>query len=68
MKTHEFNQRKLQADLANQSQPEDENYMVFGERKKCINPTLLNQRRERLGYNPKYNSPFYQCQTQRPRY
>lgn len=68
MKTHEFLLRKAEADLANSAPPvEGENYVIFGQRKECITPSLLNQEREKLGYNPKFHSPFYQCQTPKPR-
>lgn len=69
MKKHEFLLKKQAADAANFSPPaEGENYMVFGQRKECIKPTLLNQQREKLGWNPNLGSIFNQCQTKRPRY
>jgi hypothetical protein len=37
------------------------NNLIFGKRESCINPTLLNQRREQLGYNPEKASIFNKC-------
>lgn len=68
MKTHDFLLKKAKADADNFAPPtEDENYIVFGERKSCIKPTLLNRQREKLGWNPNLGSIFNQCQTKRIR-
>lgn len=64
----EILQRQQQANYDNNSPDTSGNYMVFGEKKECLNPTLLNQKREQLGYRPELQSPFHQCQTKRPRY
>lgn len=44
------------------------NNLMFGVRTQAINPTILNARRERLGYNPKLASAFYQCQPKKLRH
>lgn len=60
--------RQQQANYDNNSPDTSGNYMVFGERKECLRPTLLNQKREQLGYRPELQSSFHQCVTKRPRY
>lgn len=53
--------KMLQAKLDNNSPDPQGNNLVFGKREKCINPTLINQRRESLGYNPEKASIFNKC-------
>lgn len=53
--------KKLQAMLDNSKPDPNGNNLMFGQRQQCINPTILNQRREALGYNPEKASIFNRC-------
>ncbi len=61
----ELQARAAKAQFDNSLPDPNGNNMLFGQRQECIKPTLLNSMREKLGYNPKYASPFNQCQTKR---
>lgn len=68
MKTSDFLLKKAKADYDNNMPDPDGNNMMFGKRQECLNPTLLNAARERLGFRPELQSPFVQCQTKKPRW
>lgn len=57
----EILQRQLQAKYDNNLPDPNGNNLMFGQRQQCINPTLLNQQRESLGYNPEKASIFNRC-------
>lgn len=64
--TRQYIEAKMAQAKFDNSKPDAEgNNLMFGVRQKCINPTILNARRERLGYNPKFASAFHQCQPKR---
>lgn len=67
MKKLEFLKKKAKADADNLAPDPDGNNMIFGERQQCLNPTLLNARREQLGFNPAKASWFNQCLPGRPK-
>ncbi len=60
MKTLDFLKKKQQADYDNSIPDLNGNNLVFGVRQQCINPTILNSKRESLGYIPDRNSMFNQ--------
>lgn len=61
-RNQEILERKRLANVMNFAPPTDnENFMLFGQRARCIRPTVINARRERLGYNPERFSMFEQC-------
>lgn len=60
MKALDFLKKKQRADADNSIPDLDGNNLMFGERQQCINPTILNSRRESLGYIPDRNSAFNQ--------
>lgn len=67
-RNEEILKRKALADSMNFAPPtEGENFLIFGERKECIKPTLLNQAREMLGFNPRHSSMFEQCRAKNPK-
>lgn len=61
MKALDFLKKKQQADYDNSIPDPDGNNLIFGERQQCLNPTILNARREQLGFNPAKASWFNQC-------
>lgn len=50
MKAEEFLKKKQQADYDNSLPDPNGNNLIFGKRQQCIIPTLLNAKREKLGY------------------